>query len=56
MHKEILSDKERITLKKFLESGKMDDRLLKFNIRKNCSVLTQDFNLVKKAYEKFSES
>jgi hypothetical protein len=56
MHKQILSDLERSLIEKFLDSNEKGKgfRMLKLRILKYHERLNQDFTLLKKAYEKFS--
>ena len=57
VHKEILSEKDRILLKDFLEKSQKGKgfRLVKFNLLKNYPNISQDFILLKKCYEKFQK-
>ena len=54
MHKELLSDKERIMLKQFLESGEKAEgfRMLKMRIKNNYPVINNDFELIKQVKNK----
>jgi hypothetical protein len=57
LHKEILSDRERIMLRQFLENGQKGEgfRMLKLRIKRNCSCLSEDFDLIKKFIEKMRQ-
>ena len=54
MHKEILSDRERLMLKQFLETGEKGEgfRMLKLRIKRNYSALSDDFELIQQVREK----
>ena len=55
MHKAILSDKERMIIKHFLESSKklQGFRMLKVRIKRNHKRIVEDFELIQKVFEKF---
>jgi hypothetical protein len=56
MHKEIFSPNEREMLKLYLETDKTSNsfRVLKHRILQNYEKISQDFQLLKKAYEKIT--
>ena len=56
MHKELLSDRERIMLNEYLRSGKKGKgfRLLKLRVLKYDKAITQDYELLQKAKEAFN--
>lgn len=55
MHKAILSDKERLILKHFLETSEklQGFRMLKLRIKRNHKRIVEDFELIRKVFEKF---
>ena len=55
MHKQLLSERERKMLKQFLETKETTEtfRMLKRRIKQNYPRLTEDYELIKKAIEKF---
>jgi hypothetical protein len=55
LHKEILSDKERMMLRQFLETGEKGEgfRMLKLRIKRNYSTLSSDFKLIGRVKKKF---
>jgi hypothetical protein len=54
VHKELLSDKERQMLKRFLETGEKDKhfRILKNRIKKSYPIITQDYQLITQVMNK----
>jgi hypothetical protein len=58
VHKDLLSDKERQMLKRFLESGEKDKhfRILKNRIKKGYPIITQDYQLISQAINKLDSS
>jgi len=56
MHKQILSEKEEEMIEQFLKGNQTPEtfRMLKLRIKKNYKRLNHDFNLIEKAYKKFS--
>jgi hypothetical protein len=56
MHKEILSDRDRVILHKFVQTSEklQGFRLVKFKILKRYEQLSQDFRLIEEAYKKFN--
>lgn len=54
MHKEIFSPNEREMLNNFLEHEQTSDsfRVLKHRIKQNYEAISQDFQLLKKTFEK----
>jgi hypothetical protein len=54
LHKEILSDRERIMLKHFLETGEKGEgyRMLKMRIKRNFAVVSQDYELISRVMNK----
>jgi hypothetical protein len=58
VHKELLSDKERQMLKRFLETGEKDKhfRILKNRIKKGYPIISQDYQLISQAINKLDSS
>lgn|GEM_PF-1298625 len=58
MHKELLSNKERQMLRRFLETGEKDKhfRILKMRLVRGYPAITQDYELIKQAYGKLESS
>jgi hypothetical protein len=54
VHKELLSDKERLMLTRYLESGEKDKhfRILKMRIKKSYPAISQDYQLVTQVINK----
>ena len=55
MHKAILSDRERMIIRNFLENSKklQGFRMLKVRIKRNHRRIVEDFELIQKVFEKF---
>ena len=57
MHKELLSDKERLMLKQFLANGEKGEgfRMLKMRIKRNYPIITEDFELISQVKDKLDD-
>jgi hypothetical protein len=58
VHKELLSDKERLMLKQFLESGEKDKhfRILKMRLKKSYPAISNDYQLITQVIDKLESS
>lgn len=54
IHKELLSDKERLMLRQFLVNGEKGEgfRMLKMRIKRNYVCIAEDFELIKQVKTK----
>jgi len=54
MHKELLSDKERSMLRRYLEAGEKSEgfRMLKMRIKRNYICINEDFELIRQVKDK----
>jgi hypothetical protein len=58
MHKELLSDKERLMLKQYIETGEKDKhfRVLKMRIKNSYPAISQDYQLIAQVIHKLESS
>jgi hypothetical protein len=58
VHKDLLSDKERMMLTRFLETGEKDKhfRILKMRIKKNYLAISQDYQLITQVMNKLEST
>jgi len=58
VHKELLSDKERLMLRRFLETGEKDKhfRILKMRIKKSYPAISLDYQLISQVINKLESS
>lgn len=57
MHKQLLSDRERLILKEYLKTGKKEKgfRLIKLRILRNINIIKEDYQLIQSVVQVINE-